>query len=136
MKISFTKIAITVLARSLIVTLGLLGATAAAETTPLSISWVSHDKFEFDPSKSEKATIRYRISHPATITVHIVSPYGERVRTVSNAIVSAGDNKFEWDGRDDQKRIVEPEAYTYTLTGVSQSTNERVTYDQIGRAHV
>ncbi len=60
--------------------------------------------------------IRYRLSEQAKVTLNIYDGRDLLVKKISSKnYLEKGDHSFLWDGRDQKKRIVPPEAYRYTL---------------------
>lgn len=67
---------------------------------------------EFQPSAGQKTTIGYTLGTTGAVTLEIYSGDGDLVRSMrAKSPLRAGAHTFEWDGRDDQGRIVPDEAY-------------------------
>lgn len=87
-----------------------------------------------DPSKGEKCTVSYKLSQNSPVTIKIYDENNYLVRTlVENRRRKAGHNEEIWDGRDDRRKVLPPEAYTFTIEGkdfiydpVSFSGGERI----------
>lgn len=94
---------------------------------PLSISWVSTDRLEFEPQTGEDVTVRYRVSAASDVTVRFIDPFGEVVRTFQEKVSEPGDLRTTWDGRDNSGELVPPDAYIYTISATRRS--EDVTFD-------
>lgn len=79
------------------------------------------DGVSFDGAKS--ATIQYNLNTAGQdITVEIVNQDGTAVRTIKVPSASAGDNKVEWDGRDNRGNNVPIGDYQVKITGTALGT--------------
>ncbi len=125
--ITINRVSILIWAIALGMLLTLATKVSAAQRS-LSLTRVAVDRNSFEPSKGEAVVLRYRISQPATVTITFIGPDGHRVRRVQKKISRAGEQRFRWDGKDDQGKQVPAEAYLYTLTAKSDS-GEDITYD-------
>lgn len=94
----------------------------AGSVQALDITAVSHSPPAIDPAKEATVEIRFRISEPASVALHIFDGRDLLVRTIEpTRPIASGDAKLTWDGRDEKGRIVPPEAYVYTLTAKTES---------------
>lgn len=100
-----------------------------SQSVPLSISWVSTDKMQFNPERKEKIALRYKVSKPADVVINIIDAYNNVVKTDKRSITKVENQQFVWDGMNDKGQRVPPEAYYYTITATSASGKESVTYD-------
>lgn len=92
----------------------------------LTISNVQHKPKLFNPAKQKSVMIRYRLSDPAKVTLNIYDGANKLVRSIeSGKELKQGDHRFRWDGKDQAKRPVPPEAYHYTL--VAKTKNGQAT---------
>jgi len=66
----------------------------------------------FNPS----TTIRFQLPQSRDVSLIVYNMLGQKVRTLLNNTVSAGDYKIEWDGRDDSGKDVASGIYLYRLT--------------------
>ena len=95
----------------------------------LSITNVQHTQGVFDLEKQDSIAIRYRLSEPAQVSLKLFDGRDLLIRELSsNEFLSAGDQAFDWDGRDQAGRPVPAEAYRYTLTATNTG-GERVEHD-------
>jgi hypothetical protein len=89
------------------------------------ISEVRLEKSAFNPSKQEQVRLQYTLVANANVTVSVVDADGGLVRRLTQgAARKAGDITEPWDGRDEDKRVVPDEAYSFTI-----ETDSRETYD-------
>ncbi|MBF0480007.1 MAG: proprotein convertase P-domain-containing protein, partial [Candidatus Omnitrophica bacterium] len=72
----------------------------------LKITDLKVDNFRLLPVYSEVSTIKVTTSKAADLTLTIVSPNGSSWIIAQKAGASVGENDFQWDGTDPQKRIV------------------------------
>lgn len=71
---------------------------------------------EFQPAQGGTAQIPVRLSRSGQLSVDLFSGDGDRVRTLSTeGVLPAGEHVLEWDGRDDEGRLVPDEAYHIVL---------------------
>ena len=88
----------------------------AVPATGVEIRYVSHGPASIDPTRGEVATIRFRLSEPASVLLHVYDGRDLRIRSVeSGGDLAAGDHALVWDGTDFAGRPVPPEAYAYTI---------------------
>ena len=92
---------------------------------PLSISWVSADRLDFEPEKSERVTLRFRVSAPADVTVRFLDPRGEPARSIHQVVEQPGERSVVWDGRDNDGHRVPPDAYVYTIAALPTDASEK-----------
>ncbi len=103
-----------------------------AKSSGLAISWVSSDRQGFAPQKDENVTLRFRVSSPSHLTVRFMDPFDLPIRTIHHEAEEPGEQRIVWDGRDDEGRLVPPEAYAYTIsasTGEGRNSSPPVVYD-------
>jgi hypothetical protein len=94
------------------------------EPVPFTISEVSIDRKEFNPSEGETVTISYRISKPAKAIIKI---FDTEMRLARDLMAeSTGDsylNEVIWDGRDLEGNTVPDEAYFFTVEATDYHGN-------------
>jgi hypothetical protein len=97
----------------------LLALSPFRDARALEILHVSHAPEMFEPRKNESAQVRFHLSDPARVTLHVYDGRERLIRSVSTGkTLIAGDQRMSWDGRDTEGRAVPPEAYTYALEAV------------------
>ncbi len=117
------------LQRIFVVLLMVIVSIAYASQRPLSITRIAMDKTTFEPARDEVVTIRYRISQPATVLITFSAPDGQIVRSIKQVKSSSGEQLFRWDGRNNQGKLVPPEAYIFKIFAKNVA-GEEVVYDQ------
>jgi hypothetical protein len=89
---------------------------APEATASAVISEVVASPVLFNPASGEKATISYRISHPAKTSVRIFDPDHTLVREImADSTGKPEPLTIVWDGKDTQGRVVPDEAYFFTI---------------------
>lgn len=74
---------------------------------------------EFNITASQTANIQFDLSHAAEVVIHIypellgVNP--APIRTVSQSLTAGAGKSINWDGKDDNGKLVESEAYIFTI---------------------
>ncbi len=75
-----------------------------------------HAESEFDPTRGQRFKIPFDLTRSASAELRILSPDGERVRSLGGPLLlPAGRQVLEWDGRDDGGLLVPDEAYIPVL---------------------
>lgn len=86
-----------------------LGMAAAGQAT---VGIGDYERYEFNPSRGQTFEIPVRTQVAGTVEIHLYSPDGDRLRTLSTkAPVEAGLHRIGWDGRDTRGMTVPDEAY-------------------------
>ncbi|MCL5029425.1 MAG: T9SS type A sorting domain-containing protein [Bacteroidetes bacterium] len=65
----------------------------------------------FNPS----TTIKFELPRRQNVELNIYNMLGDKVRTLVNNVLSSGENKIVWDGKDDNNSVVSSGVYIYTL---------------------
>lgn len=100
------------------------GSSSSAKPTAapaLKITQVRADRLKFDPENGESAAIRFHIDELAEMDLTIYDGRDRLVRVVDGGRLAPGEHELSWDGRDHKGRLVPAEAYTYTLTAITDS---------------
>ncbi len=84
---------------------------ATASGTPHTYELSQNYPNPFNPS----TTIRYAVPQPEHVKLDVFNIQGQRVRTLVDAQVAAGQHVVTWDGRDDAGRPVATGLYLYRL---------------------
>ncbi len=94
---------------------------AASARAELVISDVSAAPPAFDPASGARTRIRFRISEPARVQLHVYDARNLEVRSIAaEELLPPGEHELAWDGKDARGRIVPAEAYVYTLEASSE----------------
>ena len=94
----------------------------------LTIGPVRTERVLFEPAAGETLDVRFRLSDPAHATLLIYDSREVQVRAVeSDGELAAGENRLSWDGRDDNGRLLPPEAYYYVIR--AKTGDETAVYD-------
>ncbi len=92
--------------------IGLLLGLSMAATGHATVDIEEYDRYEFNPSRGQTFEIPVSTQATGTVEIHLYSPDGDRVRTLStNTAVEAGLHRISWDGQDAQGTTVPDEAY-------------------------
>lgn len=95
----------------------------------LQITHVLPEHNHLQQPAEEALGIRFSISEPAQITLHIYDARGYLMRSVGGEeLLQAGSHAVEWDGKDDAGRALPPGAYHYTIEGID-AAGKTVLYD-------
>lgn len=95
----------------------------------LAVRSVSHTPHAFDPSDTSGVAIRYRLTQPAVVAVHLYDGRDLRIRLLQpEGELPAGEHVVTWDGRDDSGDSVPPEAYRYVIEATG-SGDQHMTWD-------
>lgn len=104
-------------------------AACSLHAGALEITHVQHEPAAFDPSKGQKAKVRFHLSEPARVRVRIFDGRNLQVREIAPArALPAADQTVTWDGKDSRGRRVPPEAYVYTIEA-QNAAGELVEWD-------
>ncbi len=60
----------------------------------------------FDPSKSEKTTVQYRVNKSGKTTIRIFTMQGRLIRTIADQYIDAGSYSADWDGKNEDGETV------------------------------
>ena len=92
---------------------------------PLSVEYVKADPYAFRPKHGEWITITYEISQSATVTIEILDPEMNVVRTLlPETAKGTGKQTIEWDGKDDTGLTVSDGGnYTIRVRAKEATTN-------------
>jgi len=95
----------------------------------LSLERVSHDHYYIEPTKGSTVNVRFSLTQAAYVTLSWYDGRDWLIRRInSGQILPAGEHHLNWDGRDQQGRVVPAEAYRYTLRAYSEA-GDSVEYD-------
>jgi endonuclease/exonuclease/phosphatase family metal-dependent hydrolase len=72
-----------------------------------------------------RTTLRFTLTRAEHIRLEIVDPKGRRVRTLVDALLSAGNHEIVWNGSDDGGRAVASGVYRMVLLGADGSSQSR-----------
>ncbi len=102
--------------------------TMATEATPIRL--LPYEKNEFSPVHGQHFTIPLKLTKAGKVELRIHTPDGELIRTL-HARVAASDEPqhLNWDGKDEQGRVVPDEAYLPVAILTTRS-GERFVYDR------
>jgi len=101
---------------SLLIILITVSFVHAAE--PVKIEDVKISVPLINPLKGEKCVISYNLSQDSPVTIKIYDENEQLVRTlIKNKKQRVGTNKEIWDGKDDNRKILPSEVYTFTIEG-------------------
>ncbi len=75
---------------------------------------------------TSRTTIRYDIQKPAPVTLTIYNIRGQQVRKLVDEFLNPSDYQREWDGRDDQGKIVASGIYLFRLQAGTFSAVKRM----------
>src|SRR5262249_38465449 len=103
------------------------GVTGVLST--LTISNVTWSAATFNPSGNERASLRYRLSDAARVTITVYHQDGFLVRQLRrDQQVTGGDHREEWEGKDVDGRVVPNGAYFFVIEATAQDGKTKV-YD-------
>ncbi len=85
---------------------------SVGDVTPAPFTLRQNHPNPFNPA----TTITFSIAEPGLVTLSIYNILGQRIRTLVNGIVPAGDHAMVWDGRDYAGFAVGAGVYLYRLT--------------------
>ncbi len=74
--------------------------------------------------------IEYSVPKQATVTLEVYNTIGQKVRTLVNRTVQAGNHAVTWNGRDDAGRMVSSGVYFYKLSSGTTQITKRMTFLQ------
>ncbi len=101
-------------------------ASSAAGGGPLAVTNVVGERVAFDPEANERISWRFHMSSAARVTVSIYDARNVLVRTLDDKrAFPEGDQRIEWDGRDDSGRLAPPGYYLLTIDAESGGVNVR-----------
>lgn len=88
------------------------------------VPFANETKYQFSPSSSpliqDYLEIGYEIKYPSMVSALIYDANGTLIRTLANnEIRDSGSYIDEWDGRDDEGRLVPDGAYHFIINGVN-----------------
>ncbi len=75
-------------------------------------------------NESGEATLYYTLAADAVVTIEILGEDGEVVRTLELGQLSAGDNRYYWNGEDNYGKSLDPGVYSYRVSAVDQDGND------------
>jgi len=107
-----------------------LGTSAVSEKagSKMPTRFVLKDNYPnpFNP----ETRIEYSVPKQATVTLEVYNTIGQKVRTLVNQTVQAGNHVVTWNGRDDAGRMVSSGVYFYKLHSGSTQITKRMTFLQ------
>ena len=91
------------------------------------VSFTPYKKSEFSPARKQSFDIPFVLKEKAKVNVHIYTPDGNLIRTISsNKALANGNNSLTWDGKDNTGIIVPDEAYTVKLEAKNKSNHTKI----------
>lgn len=107
----------------------LLAALFSVQANGLEIRHVQHDRNQLQTPGTEKISVRFEISEPATVTMNFYDGRDLLIRSIdSGKPLTGGEHTLNWDGKDNAGRPVPPGAYHYTLVATDEG-QQKVEYD-------
>lgn len=97
------------------------GATAV-ESLPAAALALSAQPNPFNP----KTTLRFALAAPATVELAICDVSGRRLRTLLSGRLLAGEQRLDWDGRDEAGRELPSGVYLAQLGGGGQRATSKL----------
>lgn len=101
--------------------------SAAPAQAVVEISNVRHSPAAIDPARGVELAVQLAITEPARVRVDVYDPRDVRVRRIeSDGLLEKGSHTLVWDGRDDEGRVVPPEAYHYVVEATGRDADHYV----------
>ena len=73
-----------------------------------------------------ETTIRFNVSEPGSILIEIYNVRGQRIRTLLNKHIDAGEHSIIWNGQDENGREVGSGIYLYIMRMEDFSQTQRM----------
>ncbi len=101
--------------------LGLLVGTEPNNITELKISSINYPN-PFNPT----TTIQYNVPKAGKVTVEIFNIAGQKVKTLVNEKQNAGINSVQWNGTDDNGKVVTSGVYLYKIKNGKYTSTKKM----------
>lgn len=103
--------------------------SAASTAFGFSIENVHANMNRLNFTKGDRFAVQFNLSGSAHVVLRIYDGREWLIKEISTKqLFASGENKIEWDGRDQSNNIVPDEAYTYTLEARDER-DQVITYD-------
>ena len=104
-----------------------LSSGAGAPMTAQGFSLEQSSPNPFNLSVASLVTIRFSLEQPETVSLKIFDVLGNEVRSLAaGQTMGAGDQAFQWDGRNNAGAVVTTGTYYYTLTTSTETMTAKM----------